>query len=60
MEKMTLDQLYTGAPTPGAEAAVRGLAKALVAYEVLVLNTYTDTGTGQSDRLFHSGIPFMY
>jgi hypothetical protein len=44
-EKMTLDQLYTGAPTPGAEAVMRGLTKALAAYEVLVLNTYTDTDT---------------
>ena len=35
-EKMDLDQLYTGAPTPGAEAVMRGLTKALVSYELLV------------------------
>ncbi len=41
-EKMTLDQLYTGPPTPGAEAVMRGLTKALVSYEVLVQDSGTE------------------
>jgi hypothetical protein len=35
-EKMSLDQLYNGNPTPGTRAVVTGLIKAMVAYDVLV------------------------
>lgn len=36
-DTMSLDQLYTGDPTSGTTAVIRGLAKELVAFETLVL-----------------------
>lgn len=35
-EKMGFDQLYTGEPTPGTTAVIKGLIKAMVAFETLV------------------------
>ncbi len=38
-DALSFNKLYTGDPTPGATAVIQGLIKALVAYEVVVLDS---------------------
>ncbi|MBD3317945.1 MAG: hypothetical protein GF344_19345 [Chitinivibrionales bacterium] len=38
-DALSFDKVYTGEATPGTDAVIRGLKKALVAYDILVLNS---------------------